>query len=729
MIFLRLLLVCCLAVGTPHAFAQNATHNQQLQRKADKPSTPSPKSSGGGSSSTGSPNSGKTPSGGGGSQPNQALPPKATQPLQTQPKQAQPAPSQKQPETKQHQSSRQDSAPQSKQKDGGAGAPKGAPGQQGKDQPSTRQTETRDRYIPERREKNRQEDRTQQAASDRSHAQTDRQTRSPSDSQNNSAVSTERNRSSSNANPPKPQSASQARTYADVLSSDRERKWLQSLNTSQQSLLSSISPNEIIAAKNAGKWDELKAVIDKGAAGNSINREARRPGNSVSALKSSQEGSAHRNHSDDVAARTGSTASESGKGQSTTSQSGATSRTYADVLTSDERRWLASLDTDQRARLNKVSPDQIAAAKQAGKWNDLRALISQSATSGPHAHANKDASEANPPSINARNSERSGSQGRAPTASELAKLNLTELAKLPQDQLVNLPADRRSTLERYVTAASAPRETWSTADSVKAFSRSFADGLRGAGTGALESVKNTSDAIAKVVTDPRGVAQDTIAAMDAVARDPVLAATEVGRVATQSAADLSSAVKAGDANAAGRITGKFFGGVVQSVVAETAVARVSSRLATLGTAAKGSPSPPDATKPEPRIVPLSSATSRDTSSVVVQPFLVVRSTEIRSYDRAAARARFGEPEHEHHIFTNDKELRDRWPQLGINREDYVMLIPESLHNRAPAGVHSRALGPSWNDEWKAFFRARPNASRDQVFEQANKMVNEFGLLP
>jgi uncharacterized lipoprotein (TIGR02269 family) len=80
------------------------------------------------------------------------------------------------------------------------------------------------------------------------------------------------------------------------------------------------------------------------------------------------------------------------------------------------------------------------------------------------------------------------------------------------------------------------------------------------------------------------------------------------------------------------------------------------------------------------------------------------------------------PKEKHHLFP--QQYTAYFLSKGINVHDYVMAIDKDLHAR----IHRGQDGGPWNDEWRAFFsRTYGRATKPQHFEQASKMIQEFGL--
>ncbi|CAM3845046.1 TIGR02269 family lipoprotein [Corallococcus sp. ZKHCc1 1396] len=80
------------------------------------------------------------------------------------------------------------------------------------------------------------------------------------------------------------------------------------------------------------------------------------------------------------------------------------------------------------------------------------------------------------------------------------------------------------------------------------------------------------------------------------------------------------------------------------------------------------------------------------------------------------------PKEKHHLFPQQYTAYFR--SKGINVHDYVVVIDKAEHAR----IHRGPDGAPWNGEWRAFFsRTYGRATKPEHFEQASKMIQQFGL--
>ena len=84
--------------------------------------------------------------------------------------------------------------------------------------------------------------------------------------------------------------------------------------------------------------------------------------------------------------------------------------------------------------------------------------------------------------------------------------------------------------------------------------------------------------------------------------------------------------------------------------------------------------------------------------------------------------------HRHHIFNQFgksakyKKYRDFFLKHGINVNDYSVDLTKSKHVK---DIHK--AGQNWTTIWKRWIDANPNATTKEVFQQAGKMMDEYGI--
>lgn len=62
---------------------------------------------------------------------------------------------------------------------------------------------------------------------------------------------------------------------------------------------------------------------------------------------------------------------------------------------------------------------------------------------------------------------------------------------------------------------------------------------------------------------------------------------------------------------------------------------------------------------------------------------------------------------------------------GLDVDDYVVLIPEDMHRlTAGDGIHTKK-GGDWNKVWDKWINDNPDATKDEIIAQMQKMIVEF----
>jgi hypothetical protein len=71
-----------------------------------------------------------------------------------------------------------------------------------------------------------------------------------------------------------------------------------------------------------------------------------------------------------------------------------------------------------------------------------------------------------------------------------------------------------------------------------------------------------------------------------------------------------------------------------------------------------------------------------------------------------------------------------WQRAGLNIDRWCVEIPEDWHLEQLHGngdIPGVGAGGLWNENWRQFFIERPNATGEQIWEQADTMITGFGL--
>jgi RHS repeat-associated protein len=77
---------------------------------------------------------------------------------------------------------------------------------------------------------------------------------------------------------------------------------------------------------------------------------------------------------------------------------------------------------------------------------------------------------------------------------------------------------------------------------------------------------------------------------------------------------------------------------------------------------------------------------------------------------------------EHHIFP--QTLTTYFENAGIDVDEYVVAIDQEIHK---VGQGKGGFFENWNKTWKDWISKNPNATPEQIFEQAGKMMDDYGL--
>jgi predicted lipoprotein DUF2380 len=82
------------------------------------------------------------------------------------------------------------------------------------------------------------------------------------------------------------------------------------------------------------------------------------------------------------------------------------------------------------------------------------------------------------------------------------------------------------------------------------------------------------------------------------------------------------------------------------------------------------------------------------------------------------------PIEDHHELP--RQFRDKFERAGLDIEKYTKEVPRDAHRLKPGGIHARG-SEGWNQEWGRFFEKFPNATKQQILKQLDKMRSDFGL--
>jgi Predicted lipoprotein of unknown function (DUF2380) len=79
---------------------------------------------------------------------------------------------------------------------------------------------------------------------------------------------------------------------------------------------------------------------------------------------------------------------------------------------------------------------------------------------------------------------------------------------------------------------------------------------------------------------------------------------------------------------------------------------------------------------------------------------------------------------DHHIFP--QAFQEWFEQHGIDIESYTIALTRAAHRLKPGGLHTKS-GGNWNAVWKQWIEEHPNASPQEILNQGEKFLIEFGV--
>ncbi|MFY2562521.1 TIGR02269 family lipoprotein [Corallococcus terminator] len=79
----------------------------------------------------------------------------------------------------------------------------------------------------------------------------------------------------------------------------------------------------------------------------------------------------------------------------------------------------------------------------------------------------------------------------------------------------------------------------------------------------------------------------------------------------------------------------------------------------------------------------------------------------------------------HHIFPQQRELKEWFERQGVKIHHYTMPIPRDLHYR----IHNvGGQGGQWNQAWRDFKDANPLAAPIEIYKHAGELIHRFQLI-
>ena len=109
-----------------------------------------------------------------------------------------------------------------------------------------------------------------------------------------------------------------------------------------------------------------------------------------------------------------------------------------------------------------------------------------------------------------------------------------------------------------------------------------------------------------------------------------------------------------------------------------------------------------------------------------------------TYLLAKARAEGGDdraPDHDtagpgedHHRLP--REFKEFFEERGLDIEDVKRPLDAGAHRKKPGGLHTKSNpGGNYNQVWRDWIESNPNADKEQILKQLEKMENKSGLEP
>lgn len=92
----------------------------------------------------------------------------------------------------------------------------------------------------------------------------------------------------------------------------------------------------------------------------------------------------------------------------------------------------------------------------------------------------------------------------------------------------------------------------------------------------------------------------------------------------------------------------------------------------------------------------------------------------------AAKAAAKATEEMHHLLPQAERFRKFFERAGLDIDDFKIPLDRARHRLNPGGIHTNS-GGNWNRVWDDFFEANPNATRDQILRQLDRMRADFGI--
>lgn len=80
---------------------------------------------------------------------------------------------------------------------------------------------------------------------------------------------------------------------------------------------------------------------------------------------------------------------------------------------------------------------------------------------------------------------------------------------------------------------------------------------------------------------------------------------------------------------------------------------------------------------------------------------------------------------DHHIFP--RQFMGFFSELGINIDDYTVTLGRTTHLQGIQGSGLGDMPGRWNQQWGSFIDRYPSATATQVYQQAGRMIDQYGF--
>ncbi|RKH43744.1 SitA6 family polymorphic toxin lipoprotein, partial [Corallococcus llansteffanensis] len=79
----------------------------------------------------------------------------------------------------------------------------------------------------------------------------------------------------------------------------------------------------------------------------------------------------------------------------------------------------------------------------------------------------------------------------------------------------------------------------------------------------------------------------------------------------------------------------------------------------------------------------------------------------------------------HHVFPQAEDLARWFKKQGVDIHLYTLPIPVHVHRRIHSGGPK---GGEWNQAWREYMDANPNASSQEIYQHAGTLIYRFQLI-